>query len=444
MFSPPSMAGTCYPGKAATTLGLLLFSALANGCSDEIVSPVGEPASLSLSTTVLEIFETELRTISATVRDGEARVVSATVVWSSANSTVATVDAAGTVLGVGAGTTMVEAQVAGIRETVDVQVLTPMDFAFPLVGTLNDDFFYVNYVDLDPTLGISDYRCGLKSYDGHRGNDITLPSLVRMDQGVTVLAAAPGTVTSVTDGLPDRSTTRGSGGFGNHVRIAHAAGWESIYGHMATNSIAVSVGQTVGAGAALGLVGSSGNSSMPHLHMEFQRNGTVVDAFGGPCGRGVNHWAVPVPYQDTRRLIQYATTPEDLTLDLVKAPTPNVTTFSTADGRVYFWVHMLNLAEGSVSRFDYYDPSGALFWTYSVAHDQFYSMSWWWVWHSIAGSMTATGTWRIDYFNASDLVAQHWFELQAAPAGGPEAVPPSPSARFGSGGGSVGPVPGRR
>jgi Peptidase family M23 len=91
------------------------------------------------------------------------------------------------------------------------------------------------------------------------------------DVGDPVVAAAPGTVSVA---------TRGSTGYGNYVRVAHANGESTIYAHL--ESLAVKVGQTVDQGALLGALGTSGNSTGPHLHFE-ERNsqGVLWPWFGG-------------------------------------------------------------------------------------------------------------------------------------------------------------------
>jgi murein DD-endopeptidase MepM/ murein hydrolase activator NlpD len=55
-------------------------------------------------------------------------------------------------------------------------------------------------------------------------------------------------------------------GYGNMVMVDHGNGWQSLYGHL--NSIAVVCGQSVGQGTVIGGLGSTGNSSGPHLHFE--------------------------------------------------------------------------------------------------------------------------------------------------------------------------------
>ena len=101
------------------------------------------------------------------------------------------------------------------------------------------------------------------------------------------------------------------------------------------------------------------------------------------------------------------------------------------------WVHLHNVRAGSVSRFELYDPAGVLFWTFRLTHDVFHSMSWWFAWHTISGSMTQTGTWRYDFFNGSDILASHEFELVPATPSVRAQLPPPGGPTAGVGGGGL-------
>jgi murein DD-endopeptidase MepM/ murein hydrolase activator NlpD len=83
-------------------------------------------------------------------------------------------------------------------------------------------------------------------------------------------------------GTPNRAAAAGTvihagwlGGYGNLVVVDHGNGLSTAYAH--ASSILVSVGQSVAQGDAVSLVGSTGNSSGPHLHFEVRVNGTAVD-----------------------------------------------------------------------------------------------------------------------------------------------------------------------
>lgn len=64
-------------------------------------------------------------------------------------------------------------------------------------------------------------------------------------------------------------------GYGNLVVIDHGNGWQSVYGHL--SQIYVVCGQSVGQGIGLGLAGSTGRSSGPHLHFELRYAGSYVN-----------------------------------------------------------------------------------------------------------------------------------------------------------------------
>lgn len=64
-------------------------------------------------------------------------------------------------------------------------------------------------------------------------------------------------------------------GYGNHVVINHGFGYETLYGHM--SKIKARVGQKVKRGELIGLVGSTGRSTGPHVHYEVIRNGEKVN-----------------------------------------------------------------------------------------------------------------------------------------------------------------------
>lgn len=305
----------------------------------------------------------------------------------------------------------------GCKDRPPLDPAASLLFAFPLDGVLNEDFFYTNYVDQDPSAGIRDFQCHLKTYDGHRGTDIVLPSFRRMDEGVRVVAAAPGRVSSVRDGMYDRNKEWAGGGFGNHVVVRHAEGLTSIYAHLKRGSLQVTVGDSVEAGTVLGAVGSSGTSDMPHLHIEFQRSGRPFDPFAGPCGPRATLWATPDPYQDQFRLIAADLTAGPLTLDEVKDPPVSMVSVPVGE-RVNLWVHLHNVRPGTTSRWDLVGPDGTGAGSFIHSHDTFHSMSWWWAWFTV----TQPGSWRFEYRHDGALLAQRSFMVSAAGAAAPQQV----------------------
>ena len=94
----------------------------------------------------------------------------------------------------------------------------------------------------------------------HAGEDIGAPS------GTPILAADSGIATVI----PNNGN-----GYGNYIIINHGGGRTTLYAHM--SAFAVSNGQSVTQGQTIGYVGSTGNSTGPHLHFEVRVNGATTD-----------------------------------------------------------------------------------------------------------------------------------------------------------------------
>ncbi len=175
-----------------------------------------------------------------------------------------------------------------------------------------------NYVDHDTTPGVDmDFMGGTISYDGHKGTDFwTYPfAWYQMDHGTArVVAAAPGVITGKRDGNFDRSCAT-SGGQWNAVYIRHADNTVAWYGHFKDSTVtSKAVGDTVQTGEYLGVVGSSGNSTGPHLHFEVHdASGDVIDPWAGPENptTAVSWWREQRPYLDAgvNRLMSHSTVP---------------------------------------------------------------------------------------------------------------------------------------
>ncbi|WP_169334231.1 peptidoglycan DD-metalloendopeptidase family protein [Nocardia abscessus] len=106
----------------------------------------------------------------------------------------------------------------------------------------------------------------------HGGLDLAAPS------GTPIYAATGGTVV--------KAGNFGDG-YGYQVRIRSADGTETIYAHQTPGSIRVQTGQRVAAGTVIGAVGSTGNSTGPHLHYEVRRNGRAVEPVAYLASQGV-------------------------------------------------------------------------------------------------------------------------------------------------------------
>jgi murein DD-endopeptidase MepM/ murein hydrolase activator NlpD len=179
---------------------------------------------------------------------------------------------------------------------------TPFPFAFyPQSGDLWRDLMVTNFVDLDPGPGTRDWSCGSQTYDGHGGQDSALRSFREQRIGVPVFAALDGRVLEVVDRFRDENTAATTTPYDNHVVLDHGNDQLTIYGHLRRGSTRVQPGDWVPAGTQLGLTGSSGNSTGPHLHFGAIFEGRPYEPFTGPCRPGLGGWTLqaslpPAPY----------------------------------------------------------------------------------------------------------------------------------------------------
>jgi murein DD-endopeptidase MepM/ murein hydrolase activator NlpD len=133
-----------------------------------------------------------------------------------------------------------QAQAASVLSSSGMGTPSASGFIWPVSGTVVSGF-------------------GMRWGRMHEGIDITAPS------GTAIWAAADGTV--IHSGW--------LGGYGNLVVVDHGNGLATAYAH--ASAIFVGVGQHVSQGESIALVGSTGNSSGPHLHFEVRVNGQAVD-----------------------------------------------------------------------------------------------------------------------------------------------------------------------
>jgi murein DD-endopeptidase MepM/ murein hydrolase activator NlpD len=123
----------------------------------------------------------------------------------------------------------------------------------------------VSHYEITATFG--DYSGLWASY--HTGLDFAAP------EGTPVMATAMGEVTSTTY----------DGSYGNRIVITHDDGTQTWYCHL--SSFYVSPGESVGPGTTIGAVGSTGNTTGPHLHLEVHPyGGAAVDPYTYLQARG--------------------------------------------------------------------------------------------------------------------------------------------------------------
>ena len=314
-------------------------------------------------------------------------------------------------------------------ENLNRNSVTLLQWPLKLKNGLTDYGYHgiANFVDEDLSFpnNILDYNCGDRSYDlasgyNHAGTDIyTWPfSWLKMDSSqVEVIAAAPGTIIFKQDGNFDRSCA--FGGTWNAIFVQHADGSTAWYGHMKNGSLtAKNVGQTVAIGEFLGVVGSSGSSTGPHLHIEIYDNiGNLVDPWNGPCNSmnpGQSWWANQRPYYDPS--VNKLMTQSDPT-DWGTCPDqeiPFAKDLFCAGERVYFVTYYRDQLNIHLSSYKVYRPDNSIWqqWTHS-SPAAYYSSSWWYWWYTLPAN-PMTGTWRFEV-NFNGVTYTHSFKVGKAP-----------------------------
>jgi len=259
-----------------------------------------------------------------------------------------------------------------------------------------------NFVDADPTAGSKlDFNCGKRTYDKHRGIDIFgwpyAWNRIEANE-LEIVAAAAGKIIVRQDGYPYKHCGPSNEPW-NAVCIRHADGSAAWYGHMKKDSLTTKgVGDTVEVGEYLGIMGSSGNSSGPHLHFEvYDGNGKLVDPFDGPCRWHVGKptWEDQPPYFDSAiNRIQVGRNAPVLN-GCPNQDTPNDSGVVFRNGPGYFTAFYRDQRAGQVSKYTIYRPNGTVFQTWNHSSPGYQPATWWiWWWGFPSGA--PTGVWRFE------------------------------------------------
>ena len=272
-----------------------------------------------------------------------------------------------------------------------------------------------NYVDHESAFPnqLRDYNCGTRTYDrdtgyNHQGIDISIwpDSWNMMETGrLEIVAAAPGTIVSKSDGNFDRNCSFGTGPW-NAVYVQHDDGSIAWYGHMKNGSLTSKpVGARVVAGELLGTVGSSGNSTGPHLHFEvYDADKRLVDPFSGACNtrNPESWWAQQPAYAITRmnRVITASGTPVFSSCGSdgrMQSPGTINAKADFAPGELaYFVAFVRDQQPGQAVTFTIRRPDGSVWQTYNAsAATVFSSGSYWWVSYTMPAA-EPSGTWTFE------------------------------------------------
>lgn len=290
----------------------------------------------------------------------------------------------------------------------------------PMGGVYNVDYAIGNYVDQDLDVGVNetkDYKNAVGgaafTYDGHDAIDMGPPNFAGMDRGMPVYAVADGSVTFVRDRMYDRCTGNCSVGDYNGIEITHTNGFKTGYYHLARNSALVNEGDTVVAGQLIGLLGSAGQSSGPHLHFTVFSNGSAVETYLSPSF----YWTNPLPYagEGVRVLDSGFTHQTPTNVQLQDRPSDNDVYYQSdgANQLARMWLQVHSVAATDTINYQLFRPNN----TQSANFNYPNGLANWGL-HYVEFGLPAIpdlGVWRAEVRANGTLIKSKTFTVVAAP-----------------------------
>lgn len=250
----------------------------------------------------------------------------------------------------------------------------------PLACKYGEDCWIGAYYDENRGPGLTDFLCGTFTYEQHNGTDFMVRDRARISEGVPVLASAPGRVRGVRDEMQDVDVSIAGPDSvkgrecGNAVVVENGNGWETQYCHMRRGSVAVKPGDQIKTGDTLGLVGMSGLSSYPHVHLSVRKDGKDVDPFYGrpdapACGTRERGEATPLWSKAARVALGYGAgsifnvgvAAEQPSLSKVVSGSLRGTVVPKDAPLVASWMQVQGVSKGDRYRMAILDPAGRVF-----------------------------------------------------------------------------------
>ncbi len=272
----------------------------------------------------------------------------------------------------------------------------------------NITYSLANYVDHNTAFPnqVSDYDCGTRTYDtangyNHKGFDIISWPFwwKQMDRNQAInVAAADGQIINKNDGSFDRNCSFNND-TPNFVAVQHNDGSQTWYLHMKDGELtSKNIGDSVTAGEFLGVIGSSGSSTAPHLHFEvYDSTGALIDPSIGACNTLNNEtwWIDQKPYWEPA--INAAITQTDFP-NFETCPNSEITNesneFDLID-TIFYGIYLKDQRAGTQLNLKTIRPDGTVQfdWDFNLTDNLLLSH---WIW-SFPADMEGAWTWQATY-----------------------------------------------
>jgi hypothetical protein len=305
----------------------------------------------------------------------------------------------------------------------------PPLFISPVTGNdavTNDYAVYgiSNFVDQNPAFPnqLRDWNCGTRTYDtaagyNHKGIDMfTFPfPFNKMDNNEAMaVAAASGQIIFKANGNSDRSCSLNNSNW-NAIYVRHNDGTVSWYGHLKNNSLTTkAVGDQVVQGEYLGIIGSSGNSTGPHLHFEiYNASNQLQDPYQGACNtmNTTGYWLNQPAYRDSKinKIMTHSAAP-------LPQPCPNPDIINAKNvfapgNQVIVAAYYRDQVSGQQTQLSLIRPNGSVHQSWTQTSPNTYNASYWY-WTLTLPVDAPTGAWKFRAVYESQTY-EHTFLVRA-------------------------------